>query len=345
MNIAILTFSKENNYGANLQCYALSKVLENLGHSVRIIDYQLPRRYSKNPIYNLYQYIQLIKFKSFRDKYFPPFTRKYTSKEELVNHCPKADCYIVGSDQVWNPDITRQAGTLTYFFDFLPDDAKRISYAASFGIDDIEKLDNRLEVEELLKKFEALSVREHTGVELCNRLIGVKPVLALDPTLLLGDFSAFTNNVETNRLNTFFFNQKKDYYAISLDIADRFNAEPYILGNYKRKKGFSNISFCGVEQWLNSLANSRFVLTDSFHCTVFSILYHRNFIVFNMPGKSNRALTLLKELNLEHRLCLNMEDYNRRKEELTMPIDFSAVDEKMEVLKSQSLQYLIDALK
>ena len=107
MKISILTFSKESNFGANLQCYALCKTLQNMGHQVDIIDIQLPKKrfswYS-----TLLQFPQEFLFFLFRKKYLNFFTKKYKTTAELQNGQHKSDLYIVGSDQVWNPDITKR---------------------------------------------------------------------------------------------------------------------------------------------------------------------------------------------------------------------------------------------
>ena len=188
MKIIILTFSKVNNYGANLQCYALAKVLQNLGHDVEILDYQLKRSFVKNPIYNIFSYFQSKKFERFREKNLPPFTRHFIDYDDLKKNYPQADCYIVGSDQVWNPNITKNANVMAYFFEFLPKKIKKISYAASFGIEEKDAFNNYSNIGDLLRSFDSIGVREHTGVNLCKVLSGCDASLNVDPTILYGSF-------------------------------------------------------------------------------------------------------------------------------------------------------------
>ena len=115
MKVAILTFSKEDNNGANLQCYALMRTLKNLGHEVDILDIQLPMvNYGViNKIIHWPQHLQYVKF---RRKFMSCFTESFRTVEELRAHLPQCDLYIVGSDQVWNLNITKRLDPLVYFF-------------------------------------------------------------------------------------------------------------------------------------------------------------------------------------------------------------------------------------
>ena len=105
MKIAILTFSKVNNYGATLQCYALSTILRRLGHEVVLLDYQLPRSKSLNPIYRFHQFVQKILFEKFRNRYLPPFSIPLKSKSDLQKLYPKADLYVVQNRSYAKEDI------------------------------------------------------------------------------------------------------------------------------------------------------------------------------------------------------------------------------------------------
>ena len=184
MKISILTFSKESNFGANLQCYALCKVLQGMGHQVDIIDIQLPK--IKFSWYTtLLQIPQDILFFLFRKKHLNYFTKKYKTADQLQKGQHKSDLYIVGSDQVWNPDITKRLAPLVYFFSFLPDDVRRISYAASFGKESWQSPTLTDKVKMLLHKFNAVGVREQTGVSICKDTFGIDARLVADPTLLL----------------------------------------------------------------------------------------------------------------------------------------------------------------
>lgn len=168
-----------------MQAYALMKYLKNRGAEVEFIDIQLPLSPGLNWHGRVFQFIQNILADKFRKQMHFHFTRRYLDGADLKNDPPKADVYVVGSDQVWNPSITKNLGALTYFFDFLPLQAKRVSYAASIG-DAIWKYGELSPcIKEELKKFAAISVREDSAREICKRNFDTKAEVVLDPTLLL----------------------------------------------------------------------------------------------------------------------------------------------------------------
>ena len=134
MVISILSFPREINYGAVLQCYALCKILQDMGHKINIIDLRL-RRHPMQWYSILIRIPMFFFFYRFRRKHLNYFTRHFKSLNELRHYCPQSDLFIVGSDQVWNPEITKRSDPLYFFFSFLPRGVRRISYAASFGTD------------------------------------------------------------------------------------------------------------------------------------------------------------------------------------------------------------------
>ena len=240
MKIAILTFSKVNNYGATLQCYALSTILRRLGHEVVLLDYQLPRSKSLNPIYRFHQFVQKILFEKFRNRYLPPFSIPLKSKSDLQKLYPKADLYVVGSDQVWNPNITRDAGVGVYFFDFLPDNVRRIAYAASFGVSQTDVFGEYSQVSSLLKKFNSIGVREISGISICQTLANRDATLVVDPTLLLGDYSIFLKKEKPKGVCLFNFQNNPYFYDAANFFAEQLDTSALILASYKRKRGLRN---------------------------------------------------------------------------------------------------------
>lgn len=350
MKITILTFSKEDNNGANLQCYALYKTLCGWGHDVDILDIQLaPLKMSLlSKIIRIKKHFDYI---NFRKRYLNCFTKKYKTIDQLVNTPPKSDLFVVGSDQVWNPEITKRLDPLVYFFSFLPDGVKRISYAASFGIvqwtNDKIKDDVRL----LLSKFSAISVREDSGVEICNKTFGVDARVVCDPTLLLDSYEdicgKYDRRKETNQLMYFKFVRNAAVRDFIKENAKRYNYKVNALGEFRYLKGGVYRPFYKIEDWLNTIRYSKLIITDSFHCIVFCVLFHKKFIA--LPGHNNRLSrinSLLDTLGLSDRFCNNFDELKNRYECLiNTDIDYNEVDKKKEIFKNQSLEFLTQVLK
>lgn len=349
MKITILTFSKEDNNGANLQCYALCKILSGWGHSVDILDIQLaPLRMSLFSriirVKNHFNYID------FRKRYLNCFTEKYSTIDELVNNPPKSDLFIVGSDQVWNPDITKRLDPLVYFFSFLPDGVKRISYAASFGIEQWTNEDIKDDVRSLLSKFNAISVREDSGVEICNKTFGVDAKMVCDPTLLLDSYDEicgkYDSRKETNQLMYFKFVRNAELRDFIIDNAKRYNYRVIALGEFRYLRGGIYRPFYKLEDWLNTIRYSKCIVTDSFHCTVFCILFKKKFIA--LSGRSSRLSrinSLLDTLGLSNRFCLDLNELQTKFEYLiNTDINYSDVDKIKEIFKKHSLDFLKRAL-
>lgn len=171
MKIAILTFVKQSSFGATLQCYSLSRILQKMGHEIEIIDFLLPKN-SNTLVGRIADKVSRYLFSKFEKHYLPPFTGHFTTGAELFNDPPEADCYIVGSDQVWNPDITKDAAT-TFFLDFVPAGKRRISYAASFGVESWKPIDKDKQISDSLSKFDAIGLREDSGLNILKNQFGL----------------------------------------------------------------------------------------------------------------------------------------------------------------------------
>ena len=254
MKVAILTFSRTTNYGAALQCYALSSFIRKAGHEVIIfnapldsegaIEVSLARlilRKIKKTLKNIIssnkqsnsEFVRYYRdekekkediywdnqvkllFDSFNQTYLPPFTKELKNEQDFKKQYPQADLYIVGSDQVWNLSIT-QSQKKIFFFSFLKDEA-RISYAASFG-GSTQWLGTKEETQEiyrLLKKFKGISVRENSGISILHNTFHLNGVEVLDPTLLLSG-TEYDKLAEKSDLEA-----SQDLYAYKFIINDR----------------------------------------------------------------------------------------------------------------------------
>jgi hypothetical protein len=334
MKISIITFHEANNYGAVLQCYALAETLKSLNHSVELADLPLHgkaisfRAEMRNKVLSR-------AFSHFKANYLPTVSNDNT----------KNDAYVFGSDQVWNPQITK-ANYHLYFGSWVNSEATRIAYAASFGLSTWEFPEYSQEVKKQLENFDAIGVRETSAVEICNNTFAVKSEQVVDPTLLLTDYShLFTKRKKTNSLVCYIFGKEKDKMDNIRKIGNKCNLQPILLNDMRFRKGIKSVPFPAVAKWLSYLEASEFVITDSFHCMVFSILFKKNFIAIPaVPERAGRMLSLLDCLGLKSRF-FNSIDEASESAVLIEKIDYTIVDDKIKSLRESSLSFLKSALE
>jgi hypothetical protein len=383
--IGILTLNILTNYGGILQCYALMAVLKNEGHEVWYIDKKHPneaisnwlkvfkysKRFLKRYLMNdKKSFIFLEKKMSeknkfisqntslFINKYIQPKTKSYIDPKKLTDlNNDKFDACIVGSDQVWRPIYAMPIEN--FFFDFIKiPTTRKIAYAASFGVGPDEKEFNPSQIKncgELIEKFDAISVREKSGIEVIKETYNWKckePVFVLDPTMLLTveDYIKLTKAANTPKSKGELF-----YYVLDLN-QDKQNAIDKIetVTNYKQFTVYPESTSWEdplesqivppVESWIQAFVDAKFVIADSFHGTVFSILFNKPFIVY---GNKNRGLarfdSLLNMFNLKHRYVEEAEGITDAL--IKEPIDWENVNKKIEEMKTVSMRFLLDSLK
>ncbi len=338
--ISLLTFSKAYSYGANMQCYALSKVLKDRGCMVELVNLELPNPKSSLKEKIVSRIFNKI-FNKFRRKYFPVYSKKYTSLQELKANPPIADLYIVGSDQVWNLDITVGLGIGLFFFEYLPKRARRISYAGSFGKSTWEYSNHTANIKQLLSKFESVSVRENEAVNICKDVFNIETTHVLDPTLLIDDYSEFLDPKEKQTNDLFYFSlfNKADNNAYILEYARRNNLNPITL-SIKPIKGFKVLRFMSIIKWIRTIHNSKFIITDSFHGLIFSVIFKKQFII--IPGVDNRhsrILDLLNDFKLSHRFCKDTSDI-LIKNIYSEIIDYTNTDEYLVNKRVKSYEFI-----
>lgn len=379
MKIAILTLPLHTNYGGILQCYALQTVLEGMGHQVTVINRRWARPGMKllamrfaslakcmvrkclmgrrdialcNPWAENYSIRKLSDSAMKRNSEMKRFINEYIhstkplrSSEELRNFFTSNtfDCIVVGSDQVWreiySPCIE------DFFLGFLPEDDKRlkITYAASFGTADTpiseEHLKNCIP---LAKRFSSISVRERSGVEIMKDTFGLDATLHLDPTLLLsaGQYKFPVKNVEKGCLVSYILDETADKDAILQDVSEALNLKNKKL-RLNTPSQDDDVVLPSIEEWLSSFANADFVVTDSFHGCVFSIINHKPFIaIANRDRGLERFTSLLSTFGLMNRLIWGHEDFISNKTLLFQPIDYTNVNNKLHEIKQESVDYL-----
>lgn len=347
MKIAILTFSHAINRGAHMQCYALSKTLMRLGHHVEVIHIELPvHTLSWKGYINRFILSQLNH--CFRHKYYPHISRAYKSASALRQDCPDADIYIVGSDQVWNPNITKDFGIEAFFLDFVPDNKRKIAYAASFGESDWIPTKQDKHIKGLLQRFDRISVRELTGINICKDTFGITDVnVVVDPVFLLDNYASILGNVKKQKDNivcyplctndtikTVFNEASTDLHLLPISFAKS------IGGNGINVKLFSSIQY-----WLRRINQASMVVTNSFHCMAFCIIFRKNFIVTPPhKGRESRIVSMLEQLGIPDRYVQSIEDYRHRKFDLYNDIDYVEVSARLNVLRMKALDFLKESL-
>jgi len=348
MKIGVMTFFNYSNFGAALQCYGLYKTLSDMGHEVEYLDYTCP--YIGNPfkpvhlknkglfgyIYSTVGYICYLprkkKFKKFREMI--PHT-KPLNEITIKEMGEKYDKYIAGSDQVWSAKLTNYDGT--YFLDFVKDNNKKYSYSASFGGNTIDELKKGW-YQELLKDFNKISVRENYGQELVESLSGKDSEIVLDPTLLLKEEEwlevCSKKRIKGNYILVYQLGFSKQLIQAVKEVAELTGFQviyvPFPLGGVVKSK--ISISL-GPSEWLALFKNADYVITDSYHGIIFSIVFKRLFLgVVDGQHKNQRAISLLNRLGLQNRIAKEGEYKNIARE-----IDYSSVqpilDEEIETSK------------
>lgn len=344
--IGVLTFAKGDSYGAVLQAYALAEVLRRMGYRVEF--FHLTWTTWRHELITFVTPFSR-RFESFRREYIGTFSKECHTREDLARASKVLDCCIMGSDQIWNPAITTHR-TLRYFGDFLPDGVRRFSYGASFGYDSWRFPELTDDVRKLLTCFNAVSVRENEGVSICHDVFGCDAVKVLDPTLLLGDFSSLLcKPAFKDAVVGFKFVPSEPYYGLMRQIARELESFPVLMEGlskmvFKAGMRVRRCWFPSPQTWVTNIANARFVVTDSFHCMVFAILFKKEFVV--IPSNSallSRMTSLLGDLGLDDRLFSSYKEVVDSKI-WCRTIDYIEVDKRLECLREKSMDFLRAAL-
>lgn len=363
MKIANITFVPRGNYGGILQAYALQQVLIELGHEpllIEIDEYQyisyfkllveLPKRLYTKYILKKRRHILNEKY---HNKYIDNL-RRYTGnfiqnniKSEFYNRyedidLENFDAFIVGSDQVWRYIFNINNITQMYL-SFIPPEcnAIRLSYGASFGTNKWEYSNELTNLcTNLIKYFDAISVREIDGVKMCEKYLGrADAIVVLDPTLLLPKehYLKICEKISPCK--------KKILLAYILDKNENIET---ILQNYTLKLGLElNLisadldATLTVEQWIAMFRDATFVITDSFHGTIFSIIFNKQFISLENEKRGNSRLSsLMNLLNLTDNLFKpNITNINA-----SNTINWNKLNNRIAELKHLSINFLISHL-
>lgn len=376
MRIGILTLPLHTNYGGILQAYALQTVLERMGHNVVVIEQEsksrtsylkmlfklIPRLYKRKIQKKDIQLLPEIferRFKPVIQKNTNDFIKKNLNVKSDFSYMKvvisnRLDFIIVGSDQVWRPMYVDNIED--YFIGFDPQlTVRRISYAASFGVDKWEFSDEQTKICScLIRKFDAVSVREKKGVDFCENYFNIKAALVLDPTLLLkrADYMKLLKKEKVSQGNLFCYildeTSKKE--SLVKKIAELNGLKPFYVKSNESpslKNCVKNIDECvipGVLTWIQAFKDAELVVTDSFHGCVFSIIFNKPFWVFiNSERGSARFDSLLSLFNLEDRIISIDKDFSQF--DWNRVIDWSSVNHLKTLYEEKSICFLQKHLK
>ncbi len=370
MKIGIITLSINNNYGGILQAYALQTILKCLGHEVVTLKiecrYGYFKRIIKYPLSLLKRTINKYLFRKrisvFREKKYKKelsITSQHTElfinnniarlnyKDFYHIHETDFNCFVVGSDQVWRPK---------YSFDLYNSYLKfakrwsvlRIAYAVSFGTDVWEYSKKQTKVcRKLIEKFNSVSVREASGVKLCGEYFNKEAVHVLDPTMLLckeNYISLFEKNhtpKSPGNLLVYILDEDKEKQLYIDTIADRKQLKPFRVNSRVENPNapMEERIQPPVENWLRGFYDAEFVITDSFHGCVFSILFNKPFIAIgNVKRGLSRFHSLLSMFGLDDRLVTDLSVYPEGE------IDYIVVNRHLDQLRNKSMKFLRDAM-
>lgn len=366
MKVGIITFSSAHNYGAMLQAYALQTAIEKMGFQVEIINFRPkvidnvynPFRHRRKGLFDLrfykkkaglhlkYRY-KIKKWENFENfmKNNLNVTKSFKTFYNLKSADLDYDFYISGSDQIWNPEITKGLNP-AYFLKFAPEKSKKITYAVSTGMNHVDTYDIPL-FEHYLKNIDNISVREKSSVDSLSKCTDKSIDVVIDPTLLLE-----RKNYDKIKKDDEFKN--KDYifvYALEyneelIQMAEKISKKEKLPIIFNRPyKKFSNqmksVPYIGPNEFLGAISNAKYVVTNSYHGVIFSIIYNKKFLSIPNTKTPSRMLELLNSLNLNQVLFKKSSDLKSISD---LKIDYEDVENRLNDLKKKSLSFLEKSL-
>lgn len=369
MRIGILTFHGAHNYGSVLQAYALSAWLKDQGHDVQIINL---RNRAQKEAYRIYKHRSFTlrhavdiafttltyiprkrrfdSFEYFINNYLPITKQEYTSGQELKLTSLDFDAFIAGSDQVWNPAC--QDFESAYYLDFVGNDKLRIGYAPSLGKEDFLQADKDL-IKTLLRNVDYISCREARGTQLLQSLTTRHVEHVCDPVLLLEqskweEFATTPSGDEPYILTYFLNNNHGDRSQVEY-LRDLTGYKVVALNEYIRDWLNPNISLkldCTPQEFVGLIKNASIVLTNSFHASVFSVIFKKRFYTAIasksdvLNNNDSRKIDFLSELGLESQLLPNGTH-----PDLDIEIDYQKAYNSLDVFRQKSIRFLEDSLR
>ena len=377
MKIAIVTLPLHTNYGGLLQAFALKTCLDEMGHQTTVLDLE-DKMPGPKPLKAMFVYARRMMTRMLKGKSAPEVLRERRFRDELpvvgVNtnefidkyinprvvrtfsqiKADEYDAYVVGSDQVWRPRYFPSVEDA--FLAFAKGwDVKRVAYAASFGTDELEYDTVKLRYcSDLLSDFDAVSVREESGMKMCSEWFDRDDAVhVLDPVMLLGAdrYSKMTSAVKSHpakgRLVTYILDKSAHKQSVVDFISSKggFDVHDVSVNPYDRNLPLEDRVVPALEQWLAGFADAEFVVTDSFHGCVLSILFHKRFVAV---GNTSRGLARLQSLTdmfgLDQRLVQGIDPEDDGEFFLSEP-DWEHVESVLHERRLECIDFLKNNLK
>ena len=357
MNVGIFTFPNSTSYGAVLQMYALYHTLENMGHAPNVINYK--NKYMKRQKHTsrgswlrrtaerLLHRGLFRKFARFENEWVVKYPKVCCEDPgKLPGIGRRYDAVICGSDQVWNPDVTGR--DLSYFLNFCDEHTRRVAYAPSFGISEFPD-DFSNEIRSDLEKFHALSVREAPGRTLIAALVGKDSPLVCDPTLLLDSDDWTRLEKKHPAADGAYILYYTVYTSATLwnkckELARKKGIKIVVVGGnwlQQLQQKDETIRYAvdiGPDEWLYLVHHARYVVTNSFHGTAFSINYRKDFYVEFSSRANSRLEQITRSLGLDGQI-VGAEPLSGA------AVDYSVADHALPQMREKSVKYLTEALK
>lgn len=358
MKIGILTYHCTTNYGATLQAYALLTAIKQQGwKDVEIINYQpfsMLRIFFIRPIQPINKKLQIntqifvnlrkcLNMRRFVLKNLPLSKKRYYTKASLKKHNQNYDLAICGSDQIWRIDSLKGFNS-AFFLDFINNTScRKMSYAASFS--DTDSLNHHQpSIHKLLKSFDKILVRDSNSLRLVEKECSFPAVKVVDPTFLIN----YDNLVVLPKLRKEYlliYNQQ-GFTPIEEDfiknIAKNNNLIIVSVGQINKIANM-NVVEADPKEWLGYFKLANYIVTNTYHGTIFSIIFKRQFTVVLNGNKSNKTGDLLKDYNLEDRI-FSIQSYTQNPEYKLIDIDYSTIEQKVEIAVAKSKKCLFEAI-
>lgn len=381
LRVGILTYHFSDNFGALMQAYGLRRWLMSQGCEVEFINYHPtyvegggdllgsirrlnPKAFLKSAFLAVVSVKQalsgqrghLTQFVRFQNETLGVAGPAFPDKKSVENFLSRPEgqfgMLICGSDQVWAPSPQFGIDPVYYLaFSKLNPHLRRVAYAPSFGKGSLDK-QYRAEVSSYLNELDGLAARERSGVAIVEELTGRPAAWVPDPTILLGDFSELAQAggslVGDGHVFCYTLRSPEGIRNIATMAGKHFDGEvlsPY--NPHRRWREIGRTIYPSPEGWVSFLSRSRFVVTNSFHGTVFSILFRKPFLTVGLPGKraplNERSKNLLSALGIEDRLVLS-GDFAKAKEMFDRPIDWSSVEARLAEMQASGRNYLSEQI-
>lgn len=373
--IGLITLHTVSNYGSCLQAYATQKVFEKLGWEALVIDYYREDNLPKNDVERAFNGRRLSKYRglferapflksllsvpltfivkrqrrpfdSFRDRYLNLTKDRYETADSLLENPPEADVYCTGSDQVWN-SIWNRGFEEPFYLSFVPEGKRKIAYSASIGRESVDDWEKPL-MRDRLSSYQAISMREQSGIRVLEDLGFDDVSLVLDPTLMLGrddwvEIASYREVPEGDYILVYQLNKSQDFVTY-VDALSRKHSIPVVkisYGVYDIQKGARNVVAPSVNDFLGLFLKASFVVTDSFHATSFALNFRKPFVSIAPERFSTRIANILEVTGTEDRMLSSYTDYSLYE----APVDFDAAESRLNRQREKSFKYLRGALE